>query len=293
MLQPLPSPREASAAQTAAASSTEPAAAGAEAEVEDLVVPMAGVEEPAVTVRVEPLDEVPPAALERARRLARETEHALLNRVLSAGARVEFQALNNALMDLYRERGSIPAYSLLFELNMRPFTMIATRILRLTNSRADLGDILQETFLAIYRYPSRFCPDKPNAFRNWSYSIIRNTVYRHLQLDAREAVPVDLVYDILPDDRAASPSAEYETAESDERCQRVYGLLLCLYAEIYAHDLKPRDRRALQLVEVEHMAYRDAADVLGCKLENFKMIVCRARKKSLASLVRVLGSRRP
>jgi RNA polymerase sigma factor (sigma-70 family) len=193
-------------------------------------------------------------------------------------------------MDLYRERASTAAYSLLFELNMRPFSMIATRILRLTNSRADLGDILQETFLAIYRYPSRFCPDKPNAFRNWSYSIIRNTIYRHLQVDAREAIPVDLVYDILPDDRAACPAAETETAESDERCQRVYGLLLCLYAQIYEHDLKPRDRLALQLVEVDHMAYRDAADVLSCKLENFKMIVCRARKKIFASLVRVLGS---
>jgi RNA polymerase sigma-70 factor, ECF subfamily len=283
-------PAEAGMTGAAAAQETDTAEA---TEVEDLVVPVAGGEEPAAAVRVEPLDEVPPLALDRARRLARETDHALLNRVLSAGVRVEFQALNNALMDLYRERGSIPAYSLLFELNMRPFSMIATRILRLTNSRADLGDILQETFLAIYRYPSRFCPDKPNAFRNWSYSIIRNTVYRHLQVDAREAVPVDLVYDILPDDRAASPSAEFETAESDERCQRVYGLLLVLYAEIYAHDLKPRDRLALQLVEVDHMAYRDAADVLGCKLENFKMIVCRARKKILASLVRVLGSRRP
>jgi len=286
-----------SAAQPAVAASPAEGIAHAagleESDPDELVVPVADGEETPVAVRVEPLDEVPPAALERARRLALETEHALLNRVVAAGSRLEFQALNNALMDLYRERGSIPAYSLLFELNMRPFTMIATRILRLTNSRADLGDILQETFLAIYRYPSRFCPDKPNAFRNWSYSIIRNTVYRHLQVDAREAVPVDLVYDILPDDRAACPSAGYETAESDERCQRVYGLLLCLYAEIYEHDLKPRDRLALRLVEVEHMAYRDAADVLGCKLENFKMIVCRARKKILAALVRVLGSRRP
>jgi len=264
--------------------------AAAELDAGESTVPAAAAVEVAPTSRSEPLDEVSPDALLRARRLADETGHALLVRVLQSEAGVEFQALNNALMDLYRERASTAAYSLLFELNMRPFSMIATRILRLTNSRADLGDILQETFLAIYRYPSRFCPDKPNAFRNWSYSIIRNTIYRHLQVDSREAIPVDLVYDILPDDRAACPAAETEAAESDERCQRVYGLLLCLYAEIYEQHLKPRDRLALRLVEVEHMAYRDAADVLGCKLENFKMIVCRARKKIFASLVRVLGS---
>src|SRR5262245_11138221 len=297
VVQPAPSHRDdGSATEMVAASPPAMAEAAPDAETadpDDAIVPQGEGAEPVTVVRVEPLDEVPASALLQARRLADETGHVLLNRVLSAGPRVEFQALNNALMDLYRERSSTAAYSLLFELNMRPFTMIATRILRLTNCRADLGDILQETFLAIYRYPSRFCPDKPNAFRNWSYSIIRNTIYRHLQVDAREAVPVDLVYDILPDDRAACPAAESENAESDERCQRVYGLLLCLYAHIYEHDLKPRDRLALRLVEVERMAYRDAADVLGCKLENFKMIVCRARKKIFASLVRVLGSRRP
>lgn len=296
MLQPEPLPRNVVAPAPVAApapAEAEGGPEGGEPEPEEAVVAAATTEEPAVRVRSDALDEVPPAALEQARRLAAETGHVLLNRVLSAGPPVEFQLLNNALMDLYRERASIPAYSLLFELNMRPFSMIATRILRLTNSRADLGDILQEAFLAIYRYPTRFCPDKPNAFRNWSYSIIRNTIYRHLQVDAREATPVDLVYEILPDDRAPCPAVESENAESDERCRRVYGLLLVLYAEIYEHDLKPRDRLALRLVEVERLPYREAADVLGCKLENFKMIVCRARKKIFASLVRALGSRRP
>ena len=295
MDQPSPGDQvDGAAAELAAAESvTQAPAPGLIADADEGVVPVATGEAPPSPARVEPLDEVTPAALAQARRLADETGHALLVRVLATDPKVEFQALNNALMDLYRERASTAAYSLLFELNMRPFSMIATRILRLTNCRADLGDILQETFLAIYRYPSRFCPDKPNAFRNWSYSIIRNTIYRHLQTDAREAIPVDLVYDIIPDDRAACPAAESEQAESDERCQRVYGLLLSLYSEIYVQDLTQRDRLALQLVEVEHMAYRDAADVLGCKLENFKMIVCRARKKIFASLVCVLGSQHP
>jgi RNA polymerase sigma factor (sigma-70 family) len=234
---------------------------------------------------------VPEDALERAIRLARNVDHPLLKRVVETRPGPEFQALNNALMDTYRVHGSLEAFSLLFELNTRPFTVIANRILRMTGSRADIGDILQETFLAIYRYPSRFCPDKPCAFRNWSYSIIRNTVYRHLQLAAREGIPVDLVAEILPDERVSTPSAASEEAESDEQCERVYGLLLCLYMEIYERDLKPRDRLALQLVEVDRLGYREAAQKLGIRLENFKMIVCRARKKIFQSLVRTLGTR--
>ena len=59
-------------------------------------------------VRVEPLDEVPALALVQARRLA-ESRPPAAEPGLSAGPRVEFQALNNALMDLYRERSSTAA----------------------------------------------------------------------------------------------------------------------------------------------------------------------------------------
>jgi RNA polymerase sigma factor (sigma-70 family) len=242
-------------------------------------------------VGTQAIDEVSPAAMRRVRRLAQETDHQLLKRVLGGDFGTDFQALNNALMDVFRAQSSIEAFSLLFELNTRPFGIIGTRILRMTGCRAELGDILQETFLAIYRYPTRFCPDKPNAFRNWSYSIIRNTVYRHLQTAGRVGIPVDLVSDILEDEHCATPSAETENAEADLRCQRVFGLVLCLYNDIFLNELKDRDRRALHLVEVERLPYREAADQLGIRLENFKMIVCRARKKIFQSLVRILGTR--
>jgi DNA-directed RNA polymerase specialized sigma24 family protein len=68
-------------------------------------------------------------------------------------------------------------------------------------------------------------------------------------------------------------------------------MLLCLYNDIFERDLKPRDRLALQLVEVDRLGYREAAQQLGIRLENFKMIVCRARKKIFQSLVRTLGTR--
>ena len=54
-----------------------------------------------------------------------------------------------------------------------------------------------------------------------------------------------------------------------------------------------RTRLALELVEVRGLGYRDAAAVLEIRVENFKMVVCRARKKIFASIVRVLGTRSP
>ncbi|MGQ0552480.1 MAG: RNA polymerase sigma factor [Planctomycetota bacterium] len=239
------------------------------------------------------IEEVSDSALERARVLAEETGHELLRRVVSGRQGHEFQALNNALMDVFRVHQRVEAFSLLFELNTRPFSLIASRIMRMTGCRDDLQDILQDSFVAIYRYPSKFCPDKPNAFRNWSYSIIRNTVYRHLETAGREGVPVDVLTEVLADEQASSPADESAAAEDDARYQRVYQLLLCLYADIYERELKARDQIALRLVEVEHLGYREAADQLSIRLENFKMIVCRARKRIFQSLVRVLGTRKP
>ncbi len=237
------------------------------------------------------LDEAPPELAARAARIAEEIDHALLDRALEGTPLL--QPLNNALMDVFRVHQRIDAYTLLFELNLRPFSLIASRIMRMTGCRSDLHDILQETFLAIYRYPSKFCPEKPNAFRNWSYSIIRNTIYRHLHDNGREGIPADSLAEILADEHAESPPLATEHAESEWRCRHVYKLLLELYSYAYHHELKPRDRLALELVEIQGMGYRDAAEELGIRLENFKMIVCRARKKILQCMIRVLGTRKP
>jgi len=165
--------------------------------------------------------------------------------------------------------------------------------MRMTGCRADPHDILQEAFLAIYRYPRRFRAEKPNAFRNWSYSILRNTVYRHLTANSREGIPAELLADVLEDTRAVEPVVASQEAESDAECRRVYSLVLSLYSVAYARELKPRDRLALELVEIQKLGYREAADVLGIKLENFKMVVCRARKRIYQHIVRVLGTRLP
>lgn len=235
---------------------------------------------------------MPAGAIDRATEIARRTGHELLQKAV-AEPTPGLQPLNNALMDVFREHGSVEAFTLLFELNAKPFTLIAVRIMRMTGCRADPNDILQETFLAIYRYPSRFRAEKPNAFRNWSYSIIRNTVYRHLHSSVRDGVPAEMLADVLADTQSPGPAVATEQAESDGRCRRVYGVLLSLYIHAYENELKPRDRLALQLVEIEKLGYREAADVLGIRLENFKMVVCRARKKIFQSMVRVLGTRLP
>jgi hypothetical protein len=51
--------------------------------------------------------------------------------------------------------------------------------------------------------------------------------------------------------------------------------------------LSEREQRAIQMVEVEGLSYREAADALGIKLENLKMVIFRARRKIHRSMRRV------
>lgn len=232
-------------------------------------------------------------SLARAALVAQETRHPLLVSAIAKASRCEKQELDTALMDTFREHESVTAYTLLVELNHRPFTLIAAQQLRMMRGRADPQDVVQDSFLAIYRYPTRFRADKPSAFRNWSYSILRNTVYRSLNRDSRDGVPVEMLAEVLEDPAMTSPLEASSEAEAEVRCKKVLGLLLILYVQAYETELKDRDRLALKLVEVEGLGYRDAADRLGIKLENFKMVVCRARKKIHNYMVRVLGTRLP
>jgi DNA-directed RNA polymerase specialized sigma24 family protein len=47
----------------------------------------------------------------------------------------------------------------------------------------------------------------------------------------------------------------------------------------------------LQLIEVKGLKYRRAAERMGVRLENLKMIVCRARKKLLRAMADTLEAR--
>ncbi|MFT5287367.1 MAG: DNA-directed RNA polymerase specialized sigma24 family protein, partial [Planctomycetota bacterium] len=55
-------------------------------------------------------------------------------------------------------------------------------------------------------------------------------------------------------------------------------------------ELRPRDQRALHLVEVEERSYIEAGEILGVGRSNMKMIIFRARKRMAASMAKAMGS---
>lgn len=196
--------------------------------------------------------------------------------------------VSTRLMEVFRISGNRTAFSCLYELNAAHLYQQVVARLRRYRARADALDVLQEVFFNVYRYPHRFNCERDDAFRVWTATIVRNTVLKHLRSLSRSGRG-EVALDELSEPRdtvTAEPSRGVIDDESQLECTRVYLNYLYLYLRFY-QMLSEREQRAIRMVEVGGMSYRDAADELGIKLENLKMVIFRARRKIHRSMRRV------
>ena len=199
------------------------------------------------------------------------------------------EELSTRLMEIFRDTGNTGAFSLLYELNYRPFFISILSRIRRHHYLLDAHDVLQEVFVNIYRYPYKFRADKPEAFRNWAGMIIRNTILRFLRGLAKDNMIEISVEEILEpaDEIQVTPQEEMIIKESEENCRRAWLIYLNLYLNEY-NKLNERERKALHLVEVEGFSYKEVSAEMGIKVENLKMVIFRARKKIIRNMEKYL-----
>lgn len=227
----------------------------------------------------------------RIRRISRESRDGRLLETLQAQRRGEVSPaqLNTCLMDNFRLHRNLEAYSLLYELNWREFLLVILKKLRFLGASLDANDVLQDVFVSIFRYPHKFRDEREFSFRNWSYSIIRNTILKHLRSSGEPALSTDTVSETLEDGQQQSPLGQLVEEESRGECGHLWMLVLANYLKAHDECLNEREKRALELVEVQGVRYRDASQQLGIKLENLKMVICRARKKIFRQIEQIAG----
>ena len=209
-------------------------------------------------------------------------------------------AVSTALMDSFRKtsgRGESArgTFGLLYELNAAHLLVQVSGRLRRYSSKADPGDVLQEVFFNVYRYPHRFDAQREDAFRVWTAMIVRNTVLKHMRSRATGGSRHEVAFEDLSDQSIASAATPLSGVLEDEasaQAAHAYVTYLQLYIEFYSM-LSDRERRALHLVEVDRVSYRDAAAALGIKLENLKMVIFRARRKIHRAMRRVFDGLSP
>jgi len=199
-------------------------------------------------------------------------------------------ALETDLMVSFRERRGAVEFQALYD---RASPGLLTWITRQARSRRlphDPADLLQDTFVNIFRYAHGFRDDQAASFRVWSRQIATNVV-RRASLRSGTAASLQALPSGFrePQDRHAGPSECAASIEEMRSLARAWMVLLAHYAEAFA-TLRDRERRALDMIEIQGLSYAQAAAELGVGSSNMKMIVFRARKRIRAQIALRLES---
>jgi RNA polymerase sigma factor (sigma-70 family) len=180
-------------------------------------------------------------------------------------------------MSLYRDTRDPAAFEALYAFTGPSVEVWIHSLIGRETSLLDPAEVLQDTFVNVYRYPRAFREDHGGSFRVWVRTIAGNVVRRGIVTRTR-AGELDLDESVEPEDRSRGPAQQISDADETLRLRKAWLLFLHLYAEAWK-ELSQRDRRTLHMIEVEGLTYQEAGRLLGVGRSNMKMIVFRSRRR--------------
>ena len=155
--------------------------------------------------------------------------------------------------------------------------------LRLTGSRAEADDVVQDTFLRAFRSFERFNPG--TNCRAWLFTIMRNAFLNRVRARGREV----LHDDIERDEPDWAPASESEPSGPEDR---FFQSVLHGDVDRALKELPLTFREVVILADLQGLSYREVADVLGCPIGTVMSRLSRGRRllrRALFTLAREHG----
>jgi RNA polymerase sigma-70 factor, ECF subfamily len=162
---------------------------------------------------------------------------------------------------------------------------IARHVARYVRRAADVEDVVQDTFIRVYRGLPSFRGD--SSFYSWLYRIASNVAISALK---RDPAPV-LLGDDAPDERADAFQPGVSDNEDPER--RLIASQIADAVQRALERLQPELSEALMLYEVEGKSYAEIAQMVGIPIGTVRTRIFRAREFIAQRLEPVLGPQRP
>lgn len=136
---------------------------------------------------------------------------------------------------------------------------------RMTRSRAEADDVVQEAILRAWLFWDRF--ETGTNARAWMHRILMNTFINGYRRRRREREVLDEVQRDAKPETLAIPEANADDAEgiSDE-------------VERALESLPEEFRAVVLLVDMDELTYREVADVLGCPIGTVMSRLHRGRR---------------
>jgi RNA polymerase sigma-70 factor, ECF subfamily len=144
--------------------------------------------------------------------------------------------------------------------------------LRLTRSRADAEDLVQETYLKAFRAAASFEPG--TNLRAWLFTILHNTARNRVRDRAREPLTVDS--DVAEHAADAATLDNYRGGETPET--RLLRETLDPVLQTAVDGLPDAFRQAVWLRDVEEFSYAEIAEMLEIPIGTVMSRISRGRR---------------
>jgi RNA polymerase sigma-70 factor, ECF subfamily len=141
--------------------------------------------------------------------------------------------------------------------------------LRLTGSRAEADDVVQDTFLRAFKSFDRFNPG--TSCRAWLFTIMRNAFLNRLRAAGREVLEPDM--DRHESERMSSATAAVASPE-----ETLFQTVLHGDVDRALKELPLVFREAVILADLEGLSYREISEVLGCPIGTVMSRLSRGRR---------------
>ncbi|MEN6309071.1 MAG: RNA polymerase sigma factor [Anaerohalosphaeraceae bacterium] len=141
-----------------------------------------------------------------------------------------------------------------------------------TGSRQDAEDLVQETFLRVFRHLDQF--DTEQSFSTWVFTIAWRLAANHYRKNNHTPSAA------LPEDFCDPSQTEQATGQQEQRDS--------LWAAV--RQLPPAQRQAMELRYLGDLSMRQIAEVMGLHGIYVKVLLFRARKKLVRQLAESPGN---
>ncbi len=152
--------------------------------------------------------------------------------------------------------------------------------LRLTRSQSDAEDLVQDTLLKAYRFYDRF--EAGTNLKAWLLKILTNTFINRYRRATRERKVFDGVGAKPVGEGVMSRAAMRGLSQPIEDAQR---RLLAEEIQKSLDELPEEYRMIILMADVEELAYKEIADVIGCPIGTVMSRLHRARKALQKKLI--------
>lgn len=189
------------------------------------------------------------------------------------------EAYSDAQLILAYRGGEIPAFDFLMNRYVKPLYGFVYRML---GNAHDAEEIVQETFVKVWKHISRF--DEQRSFKAWLFSIAKNATldfikkkktipFSHFEREGQDISPLEEIADETP-----LPSVLMEKMENAEYLQRIVA------------TLPPLDQETLVLRYTYDCTFQEIADIVREPMDTVKSRHRRALVKLKQSLERGLDN---